>query len=147
MKKKPSMGARLWRFSVPFNGDSALLGNAFGNAGAIFHVARQLAASRINVIPTCFAHRGDKSCLNEDAGELFNRCVIRAQQTRGFKRIERNQIKFASQSIGCMSANELHQSLSVFDLIVHVLEHAVLKGDEVSGRLAKIERALAQKFV
>jgi hypothetical protein len=48
------------------------LGHALAYIGSVHHVAGQLATGCINVVTTGFSDRGNKACLNEDVGKLFN---------------------------------------------------------------------------
>ena len=106
-----------------------LLCKALGAAGAVAHLARELAARSVDVVPSRLADRRHDARLVEAAAERENLLALGLAQVRLREGIEGNQVELARH---VFTAHEFDEFVGLLKAIVDAAEHDVLEGDEVA---------------
>ena len=107
----------------------------------------KLAARGVNIVPPGLSHGSDNTRITQNfckSGHLRSSGPLEPGCLEG---IEWNQVELASHSSGTMLAHKFNQLHGVFRLIVHAVEHAVLKGDEIPWRMLQVAVACIQQLV
>mmetsp|Transcript_21677 Transcript_21677/g.84466 ORF Transcript_21677/g.84466 Transcript_21677/m.84466 type:complete len:526 (+) Transcript_21677:1337-2914(+) len=111
-------------------------------AGPVLHLAGQLAAGSIDIVAARLADGRHDAGLDQHLGEGLNPRIGAAREPRGRKRIERDQVELA----GHLALQQLDQFARLLGRVVHLLQHAVLEGDEVARRAVEVAVAGVEQF-
>jgi hypothetical protein len=128
------------------NDNASLAQDSFINTGAIPNIARELPTRCINVIAPRLADGGDNASIAQSSGKQLHLRPVGANQTRCRKRIERNQIEFAGQAYPGLGTDQPNQLQGMLDLVIHTVEHAIFKSDEITRSVYQIPGTSIEKL-
>ena len=113
---------------------------------AVHHIACELPAGRINILPSGFTDGRGQTCRHQSLRKCLDLLGRRTQQPRGRERIERNQIELAPVCPAGILSQQTGKLLGLFHAVIDTVEHAVLQGDEIARCVRQITFAGAQQL-
>src|SRR5512140_56172 len=128
-----------------FEHHGALLGDAYAHAGAVLHVAGQLATSGVDVVPSGFSHSRDDTSIAEHFREGEHLFVGRTRQSGLGEWIEGDEIDLARYAAAAVVLQQVDELARMLALVVHPFEHAVFESDEVARRVLQVAIAGVQQ--